>query len=337
MAKMNYQQIVEESPTGIYVEQEGRILFANQRFAHMHGYTVDEVIGMEKQQLLCPEVTQTGEGPDTEKGSRQGESRALKKDGECIWVKESSCEIAYGGKPAVLGNVMDITEMKNREEELKQFLYAVSHDLQNPIVAIQGFAGRLKKKKSQDLGEKGLQYVEHIYTSACQMQQLVSDLLTLSRLGRMKLEYEEADLNSVLKEVMSDLGDPIRESGIKIDVTSNLPVVRCDRTKIYQVFQNLLTNAIKYTRDSPHPEVVIGHETNHSGHRFYVKDNGIGIDTRNQDRIFDMLTRANGAEQREGTGLGLSIVRKIVKGHGGDVGVNSEKGKGATFYFTLPK
>ena len=338
---MNYQKLIERSPTGIYVEQGGRFLFANERFAYTYGYTVDEIVGMERHRLVCPESVETGGGrPDKDglaKGIREHELKGRKKNGECIWLKETSRDIEYRGKPAILGSVVDITGLKRQEEELKQFLYAVSHDLRNPIIAIQGFARRLQKKRQQNLGEKGLQYVGHIYASACQMEQLVTDLLTLSRLGRMKLDYEDAAIDSILDEVMTDLRNQIQDSGVKIDRTTKLPVVRCDRTKLYQVFQNLLTNAIKYTRDSANPEVIIGHEEHDTFHRFYVTDNGIGIETKDQDKIFDMLTRASGSEYREGTGLGLSIVQKIVEGHGGEVGVDSEKGKGATFHFTLPK
>ena len=339
---VEYREFVERSPTGIYVDQEGKIVFANKRFADIYGYTVDEITGAESRHLVYHEETESTDHKqqNARKGKRVSsgcEMRGLRKNGEVIWLKCSSRYITFRGQPALLGNVTDITEIKNREEESKQFLYAVSHDLKNPIVAIQGFSRRLRKKYGKDLGEKGLQYVNHISTSACQMEQLVSDLLTLSRLGRMKLEYEDVPVSEVLKEVMTDLRNQIRESGVNIRLEKELPVVRCDPTKLYQVFQNLLSNAIKYTSASPNPEVTVGHQDNGAFHRFYVRDNGIGIDPKDHEKIFKMLARANGSEHQEGTGLGLSIVEKIVAGHGGEVGGESQKGKGATFHFTLPK
>ncbi len=338
--EIDYRELIEKCPVGIYVVQAGRIVFANQPFADLYGYTIDEVTGLKTENLLCPEDRTAGNTPPRNPAGREPyeyEVRGLKKDGDVIWLKHRHVPIEYGGQTATLGSAVDITDMKNQEDEMKQFLYAVSHDLQNPIISVKGFSQRLKKKFGEHLGEKGLSYVDHIQTSAGQMEQLVTDLLTLSRLGRMKLDYSDVSVSNVLSEVMTDLEEQIRESGVKIDMVEDWPVVRCDPTKLYQVFQNLLTNAIKYTKASPNPEISIRHEENDRFHRFYVKDNGIGIDTKNHDKIFDMLTRAGGSEHQEGTGLGLSIVKRIVDGHGGEVGVDSEKGKGATFYFTLPK
>lgn len=338
--EIDYGELIEKCPVGIYVDQGGRIVFANQPFADLYGYTIDEVTGLKAENLLCPEDRAAGNTSSrlpAGSGPYEYEVRGLKKDGDVIWLRHRHVPIEYGGQQATLGSAVDITEMKNQEEELKQFLYAVSHDLQNPIIAVKGFSQRLKKKFGEHLGEKGLSYVNHIHTSAGQMEQLVTDLLTLSRLGRMKLDYSDVSVSDVINDVITDLQEQIRESGVKVHMEEEWPIVRCDPTKLYQVFQNLLTNAIKYTNASPNPEIVMGHEENDRFHRFYVKDNGIGIDPKDHDKIFDMLSRGRGSEHREGTGLGLSIVKKIVDGHGGKVDVDSEKGKGATFYFTLPK
>ena len=339
-SEIDYRELIEKCPVGIYVDQAGRIVFANQPFADLYGYAIDEVTGLKTENLLYPEDRNAGNIlPKHPAGSEpyEYEVRGLKKDGDVIWLKHRHVSIEYGGQTATLGSAVDITEMKNQEAELKQFLYAVSHDLQNPIIAVKGFSQRLKKKLGEHLGEKGLSYVDHIHRSAGQMEQLVTDLLTLSRLGRMKLDYSDVSVSDVIDDVITDLQEQIRESGVKVHVVEEWPIVRCDPTKLYQVFQNLLTNAIKYTSASPNPAISMGHEENDRFHRFYVKDNGIGIDTKNHDKIFDMLSRGGGSEHREGTGLGLSIVKKIVDGHGGKVCVDSEKGKGATFYFTLPK
>jgi two-component system CheB/CheR fusion protein len=137
--------------------------------------------------------------------------------------------------------------------------------------------------------------------------------------------------------VTSDLQDRLKEKGIELVVADNLPTIYCDGERIYQVFENLLVNAIKFTAAVKNPKIEIRYVDRRGFHQFYVRDNGIGIDRKHQQKIFEMFHRLREIEDEEGTGLGLSIVDRVVHNHGGKVWVDSEKGKGTTLHFTLPK
>jgi signal transduction histidine kinase len=137
--------------------------------------------------------------------------------------------------------------------------------------------------------------------------------------------------------VTSELQDRLNKKGIELVVATDLPAIQCDRDRISQVFQNLLVNAIKYMRDTKNPKIEVGYEDIGNFHQFYVRDNGIGIDPQYHQKIFEIFQRLREIESEEGTGLGLTIVDKVVRHHGGKVWLESTKGKGATFYFTIPK
>jgi signal transduction histidine kinase len=153
----------------------------------------------------------------------------------------------------------------------------------------------------------------------------------------IELCVKEIPSLDIVNEVAAELQASFKEKGIEVIVTNDLPTIQCDRERIAQVFQNLLTNAIKYMGDTKNPTIEIGYDDNGNFHRFYVRDSGIGIDPKYHQKIFKMFRRSKEVGGAEGTGLGLAIVEKIVKSHGGKAWVESEKGKGATFYFTLPK
>ena len=228
-------------------------------------------------------------------------------------------------------------ELGKINEELKGFVDVVSHDLKTPIIAIQGFSARLLKNYEDELGEKGLMYLEMIKASACRMEALVSDLLALSRIGRVVSEFEDVPCLEIVKNVTSGLQDRLKEKGIELVVAENLPTIYCDGERMYQVFENLVVNAIKFIGDAKTPKIEIGYEDRGYFYQFHVRDNGIGIDPKYHRKIFKMFQRLKEIKDVEGTGLGLAIVDGIVSSYGGRVWMESEKGKGATFYFTLPK
>ena len=222
-------------------------------------------------------------------------------------------------------------------EELKNFVHFVSHDLKIPIISIQGFSSRLLKNCQEKLGQKGRTYLEQIKASARRMDILVSDLLALSSIGRVVSNFKDVSSLKVVKNVTSGLQDRLKENEMKLVVADNLPTIYCDGERIHRVFENLLVNAIKFVRGAENPTIEVGYDGKENLHQFYVKDNGIGVDPKYHRKIFEMFQRLKEIEDKEGTGLGLAIVDRIVNSHGGKVWVESEKGKGATFYFTLPK
>jgi len=227
--------------------------------------------------------------------------------------------------------------LRKAHEELKGFLDVVAHDLKNPILGIQGFSVLLLKNYQEKLGDKGRKYINQIEANARQMGRLVSDLLSLSRIGQMPPHLRHVPSGEIVKKLSTSLQDRLHKYGIELVVRENLPTIYCDATRIYQVFENLLVNAVKFTGGNKKPRIEIGCRDRGDSYQFYVKDNGIGIDPKYHGRIFEMFQRLKQTEDEEGTGLGLAIVDKIVKNHGGKVWVESEKGGGATFHFTLPK
>jgi PAS domain S-box-containing protein len=348
-SEKKYSTLVENSLTGIYIDQDDKIVFANHRFAEIYGYSKEELMGLEPWRLVHPEDRPLTDQRRTRR--LKGEAvpseylaRGMTKTGETIWIARRNALIEYEGRPAILGNIVDISRQKHAEEELqkineelKNFVHVVSHDLRTPIISVQGFSRRLFKSYQNKLGDKGRQYVSQIESSARRMEVLVSDLLELSSIGRVVSTFKDVPSHEIVGPVISGLQDRLKEKGIELVVAQNLPTIHCDGERIYQVFENLIVNAIKFMGDTEDPKIEIGNEDREAFHEFYVRDNGIGIDPKWHQKIFESFHRLKEIEDQEGTGLGLAIVDRIVNNHGGKVWVESEKGKGATFHFTLPK
>jgi PAS domain S-box-containing protein len=348
-SEAKHSTLVENSLTGIYIDQGDGIVFANRTFAEIYGYPKDELLGIDNWKLAHP-----GDRAFTdemrarrlkgEEAPAEYEARGLRKDGETIWIRRRNTCIDYGGKPAILGNIVDITEQKQAEEELRvtheeleNFVRVVSHDLKTPIIAIQGFSARLQRRCGDALGEKGGEYLGRIDRSARRMEMLVSDLLELSRMGRVVSSFKDVSSVEMVGDITSGLQTRLKDKGIRLCVSDNLPIVYCDGERLYQVFENLLVNAVKFVGDATEPKIEIGYEDRGDMHQFHVRDNGIGIDPKYHRRVFEAFERLRQIEDDEGTGLGLAIVEKIVESHGGTAWVKSQKEEGATFYFTLPK
>lgn len=348
-SEKKYTLLVENALTGIYIDQDGKIVFANDRAGEIYGCTKEDLLGIKTWKLVHPE-----DRPLTNKmrakrlkgqdAPSEYEARGLTKDGRTIWIRRRNTRIEYDGGPAVLGNIVDITEQKRAEEELqkineelKNFVHMVSHDLKSPIISVQGFSSRLLKNYQEKLGDKGVKYLEQIKASSRRMELLVADLLVLSRIGEVEYSFKDVSSHKIVKNVTSSLRARLKNKGIELDVAESLPVIHSDGERICQVFENLLVNAIKFLGDTQNPKIEIGYEDRGALHLFYVKDNGIGIDPKRHRQVFDMFRRLKQTADEEGTGLGLSIVERIVESHGGRVWVESQKGKGAIFYFTLSK
>lgn len=227
-------------------------------------------------------------------------------------------------------------ELAASNSELEKFAYVASHDLQEPLRMITSFLAQLERKYERLLDEKGKQYIHFATDGAKRMRQIIQDLLEYSRVGRIDMKREEVDMNEVLQSVTILQRKKIEEKSAEVD-WGQLPIVKANKGTMQQLFQNLIQNALKYQEKVNKPRIKIWSEDAESHWKFYVKDNGIGIDPKYSDQIFNIFQRLHGRDEYSGTGVGLAICKKIVEDHGGVIGVDSELGKGSTFYFTIEK
>lgn len=218
--------------------------------------------------------------------------------------------------------------------ELEQFAYVASHDLQEPLRAVTSYAELLEMKYSDVLDEKAMKYLFHMTGGVTRMQALINDLLSYSRVGTRGKEFAPTDMGEVLEEALQNLEKAIEESGAKV-THDPLPVVEADPIQMRQVLQNLVGNAIKF-RGERTPEVYVSAEKQEDAWLFGVRDTGIGIEPKYNERIFEIFQRLHGRTEYEGTGIGLALCRRIVERHGGIIRVESEPGAGTTFYFAIP-
>jgi light-regulated signal transduction histidine kinase (bacteriophytochrome) len=228
-----------------------------------------------------------------------------------------------------------VAELERSNTELQQFAYVASHDLQEPLRAIAGFLQLLQARYRDRLDEKGHHYIDRSVSAAQRMQNLINDILKLSRVNTGGQQFVMTDLNAVLNRTLDDMKPTIRKSGARI-TSAKLPEAPVDVDQIQNVFQNLIQNALKYIEDQE-PAVEIGCEETEDVFCISVKDNGIGIDPKFHDRIFLVFQRLHTRKEYPGTGLGLALCKKILERHGGKIWVDSEPEQGSVFYFTLPR
>lgn len=227
-----------------------------------------------------------------------------------------------------------LEELRRSNADLEQFASAVSHDLQEPLRAIAGFARLLEERTRGVLDETSQEYLRYIIQSVERMQQLIVGLLTFCRAGRITQPFKPVPMEQALKEALANLRVMIQENQAEI-THDPLPVVQGSMPQLIQILQNLISNAIKFRGKDP-PRIHISAEKVSDGYRFCVADNGVGIDPRHHARVFQMFHRVGNVADRPGLGIGLAISKRLVEAHGGKIWVESEPGKGSRFYFTLP-
>ena len=228
-----------------------------------------------------------------------------------------------------------VTELRRSNQELAQFAYVASHDLQEPLRKIASFCSLLEARYAADLDERANVYIHYIVDGATRMQALVNDLLLYSRVATRGKEFAPTDTAVALQEALENLDLAIAESNARV-THDPLPTVTADATQMIQLFQNLVANAVKY-RDEEAPRVHVAAADEGNEWVFSVRDNGIGIAPEYTERIFVIFQRLHTREEYSGTGIGLAVCKKIVERHGGRIWVESESGAGSTFYFALPK
>jgi len=226
--------------------------------------------------------------------------------------------------------------LERQVAELDAFTYSVSHDLKEPLRALEAFSQFLLEDCADRLDEQGREYLLKLANAAVRMKRLIDDLLTLSRASRESRRRTQVDVGRLVRDVVERMSSTVEGRGATVEVEDGLPDVLADPPRVEEVFANLLGNALKFN-ESKRPSVKIGVRALEGGMAaFYVQDNGIGIDPQYHERIFDIFQRLHRREEYEGTGAGLAIVKRVVETLGGRTWVESELGAGATFLFTLP-
>lgn len=277
--------------------------------------------------------------------------RYMRKDGTVLWV-DVRCIAIYnsaGQNTRTIGVTRDISreyylqqdlrhqsiQLKASNTELERFVYIASHDLQEPLRMVNNFLTLLQKKYDDRLDDNARLYISFAADGAQRMQARVQGLLDLAKVGAGD-KKEDIDLEELMQDALRDLSISIAEKQAVIVTGSTLPVIFADKSQIYLVIVNLLGNALKYTKETS-PRIEVSCEEQAEQWQISVKDNGIGIEERYYEKIFEMFQRLHQRDQYSGTGIGLAIVKKIVEGAGGRIWVNSRPGMGSCFYFTVPK
>jgi signal transduction histidine kinase len=256
-------------------------------------------------------------------------------------LAEVNAELEH--KNQSLSESLDVTQkqkidLEKVNKELDRFVHTVSHDIKAPLTGIIGYGNYLDKQYQDTFDDRGARSVKGIIRQAERLNQLINDLLALTRISRVKNPYEKASMEKLVRSVLERLEFSIQKNQVKVHVAADLPTIVCDRIKLSEVFLNLLSNAIKFSvKDNNAPEVRIGYKDQQDAYEFYVQDNGIGIAPEDQSKVFDMFKRLDSATHYEGTGAGLAIVKEVINDHGGRIWVESELGQGTAFHFTIPK
>jgi len=226
-------------------------------------------------------------------------------------------------------------KLEDANKELEAFAYSVSHDLRVPLRAIDGFSRIIMEDYEEQLDDEGKRLLNIIRDNTKKMGQLIDDILLLSRASRQEMKMSQIDMESLVLNIFEELKPSIGDRDVQLEIKS-LPTAIGDRTLLYQVFSNLISNSIKFTRIKDKAVIEVGAEKGKDENIYYVKDNGAGFNMKYINKLFGLFQRLHGTDEFEGTGVGLSIVQRIVRRHGGSVWGEGKVDEGATIYLSLP-
>jgi len=334
---------------------QGNITDLNDAVLRVHGFDKrEELIGRSAFDFIVesdlPKALASMQATLTSGSSGLLEYRFLKKNGEqfdgelnAVLIKDGTGQpVGFAAltrdissrKQAEAEREELIRQLREKNTELEQFTYTVSHDLKSPLVTINGFLGYLEEDAAARNTKRLTHDIQRIREAVSKMKTLLDELLELSRIGRLMNPPVTAPFADLVNEALAAVQGRLEERRVRVMVQPDLPPVRGDRRRLVEVLQNLLDNAAKFMGNQPAPRIEVGCEERDGQQVFYVRDNGIGIDPKNHEQVFGLFKQLSPSD--EGTGIGLAIVRRIIEVHGGRIWVESELGMGAAFCFTLP-
>lgn len=340
----------------LIADHAGTIILANRASEDILGYASSELVGKSVEVLIPPrqrnahaklreDYMHHPEGRYMGKGL---EVRAVHKSGRTFPLEVALTPLDIGGETFVVAVAKDMTaekraqrslerksaELARSNAELQQFAYVASHDLQEPLRMIASYTELLARRYRGQLDAEADEFIEYVLEGASRMRELINDLLVFSRIGGGERAQEQVDLNEILTDVMYRLQTAIKETGA-IVVYEDLPTVFGSRVEYIELFQNLMSNAIKFRGESTLRLEIEARDAD-GRYAFTVRDNGIGIEHKYADRIFQVFQRLHSKQEYKGTGIGLAICRRVVEKYGGTIRVESAPGEGSAFLFTLP-
>lgn len=332
-------------------EKEKEIWLSEECYA-MLGYQREEFSGqfVEFLKLLHPDFRKASKAMiskhiESPKDPFESVVQILTKERGYVWFRINGVLQEYQGvnpELRMVGTLVDVNDKKTAEKkmqelnvELERFAYLASHDLKEPLLTVTSFTQLFRKEYGAELDANAMQYIDFIDSSISRMITLTDDLLRYSQLDNKSLKFKAVDLNTIVNNIKKDLLNSILETRAEIKV-DHLPTIVCDASQIKQLFQNLISNGLKYQEEGSVPRLVISSRKIPGGYEFFVTDNGIGIAPRHQKQIWEVFKRLHSQSEYKGSGIGLANCKRIVDNHEGTINVESQEDKGSTFYFTIP-
>lgn len=343
------ENILNSSSNPIFVKDSNlKFVYVNDACTQMFGVEAEYILGKDDYDFFPPDQADRFKAIDeavlkTGVGNFNVE-KALSPDGVTLTLKTGkSRTIDEAGNAFIVGNIYNTTEnyqlidnLKMSNQMLERYAHLVSHDLKSPITTINSFSKLLSKSVGTKLNTTETQYLDFITSSSSRLFELVGKILEFSHLNMQQLNLVQVDVNELLADVKSDLKVLIDDGACAMNFEIMPVGLICDKNLLRSVFQNLISNAVKFKSNDKPCVVKVSCDQTDNTYLFTVADNGIGIDEQQQEKIFEMFTRLNSDQSSSGSGIGLALSTMIVERHGGKIWVESEVGKGSQFKFTIP-